>query len=132
MSVDLNSKNMFILQLDYFGITVTSVEIQLQNKKDGTTKNQLQTFWQTSDLEMSRGLDFTPKGNVFVRLTHLQHSPFRYKIQVNSETSALKKGTVRLFLAPKCDERGRPLTFEEQRILMIEMDRFITEGNREF
>lgn len=33
-------------------------------------------------------------------------------------------GTVRLFIAPTSDERGQPLGFEEQRRMMIELDKF--------
>lgn len=104
------------------------MEVRFQNKVDGTIKNTLQTFWQESDLDLSRGLDFSPKGTVYARLTHLQHHPFTYKIKVENSAQALRKGTVRIFLAPKCDERDRSLTFEEQRHLMIEMDRFVVDS----
>lgn len=33
-------------------------------------------------------------------------------------------GTVRIFLGPETDDRGTPFTFEEQRLLMFEMDKF--------
>lgn len=33
-------------------------------------------------------------------------------------------GTVRLFMAPVNDETGKPLSFDEQRRLMVEMDKF--------
>lgn len=33
-------------------------------------------------------------------------------------------GTVRLFMAPVVDENGTPLTFDEQRKLMMELDKF--------
>lgn len=35
-------------------------------------------------------------------------------------------GTVRVYLAPKFDEAGRALNFSEQRLMMIEMDKFTT------
>jgi len=35
-------------------------------------------------------------------------------------------GTVRIFLAPKFDERGLPFVFREQRKLFIELDKFST------
>lgn len=116
------------LQLSYAGMKIASVEIQFQNKIDGTVKNTLQTFRQETDVELSRGLDFSPKGAVYARLTHLQHHPFSYKIKVQNEAMVAKKGTFRIFLAPKCDERDRILTFEEQRHLMIEMDRFVADS----
>lgn len=33
-------------------------------------------------------------------------------------------GTCRIFLGPKLDERGLPWLFRDQRLLMIELDRF--------
>lgn len=50
-------------ELTYDGIQVGSVEVQPEN---GTT-NTFQTYWQQSDLNLSRGLDFVPRGNVFAR-----------------------------------------------------------------
>ncbi|XP_017796963.1 PREDICTED: LOW QUALITY PROTEIN: phenoloxidase 2-like [Habropoda laboriosa] len=35
-----------------------------------------------------------------------------------------KRGTVRIYIAPKQDERGLPFTFRSQKNLMIEMDKF--------
>lgn len=35
-------------------------------------------------------------------------------------------GTVRIFIAPKTDERGELIPLKEQRLLMAEMDRFTT------
>lgn len=45
-------------------------------------------------------------------------------IEVNNTTGRGVMGTVRLFLAPVQDERGRQLAFDEQRRLMIELDKF--------
>ncbi|KAL3272976.1 hypothetical protein HHI36_014433 [Cryptolaemus montrouzieri] len=114
-------------QLTYQGVTVTSVEIQSQ----GSEKNRLNTFWQQSDLNLSRGLDFQPRGPVFVRFTHLQHQDFNYRISVNNQGSA-KMGTCRIFLAPKFDERGNQFLFRDQKNLFIELDKFsvnLTSGH---
>lgn len=35
----------------------------------------------------------------------------------------------RIFMAPIQDESGRQLSFREQRLLMIEMDKFVVKGN---
>ncbi|GLV34925.1 Prophenoloxidase 2 [Carabus blaptoides fortunei] len=107
-------------QLNYQGISVTGVEVDV----DGVGKNNLQTFWQQSDVEISRGLDFTPRGAVFVRFTHLQHAPFTYRIAVNNQTKGQKMGTCRIFLAPKFDERGTNWLLRDQRLMFIELDRF--------
>jgi hypothetical protein len=50
-------------QLTYPGIRVTAVGIQLDN---GRT-NQFHTFWQQSDINLTKGMDFMPRGDVFAR-----------------------------------------------------------------
>lgn len=39
------------------------------------------------------------------------------------------RGTVRIFMAPKFDEKEKEWLFKEQRLLMIEMDRFTVNCN---
>ncbi|KAK5640166.1 hypothetical protein RI129_010977 [Pyrocoelia pectoralis] len=109
-----------VAQLGYDGVTVTKVSLQSQNSPE----NQFTTFWQQSDVDMSRGLDFQPRGAVFVRFTHLQHQPFNYVINVNN-AGAARQGTCRIFLGPKFDERGNPWLLVDQKNLLVEMDRFI-------
>lgn len=75
---------------------------------------------------MSRGLDFAPKGNVYARIKHLQHTPYNYIIYVEISSTVWLRGTIRLFLAPTKSEFDLLLTFREQRQLMIELDRFVT------
>lgn len=86
--------------------------------------NVLQTFWQQSDVDLSRGLDFVPRGNVFARFTHLQNADFTYNININNTTGNPALGTCRIFLGPRNDERGQPFLFRDQRLLMIELDKF--------
>lgn len=88
-------------------------------------KNELWTNWQNSDFDVSRGLDFTKQGSIFVRIKHLQHVPFSYKLKVINNSQVPKLGTVRIFLAPKHNELQQVLTFTELRLLMTEMDRFV-------
>lgn len=102
-----------------------SIEIQFQNKKDGSVKNELRTNWQNTDFDITRGLDFNQAGSIFVRNKHLQHVPFNYKLKVVNESQTPTLGTVRIFMAPKHDEQQRLLNFSVQRLLMIEMDRFV-------
>ncbi|KRT79996.1 hypothetical protein AMK59_6390 [Oryctes borbonicus] len=107
-------------QLDYSGVTVTGVTLKTPNAPD----NIFRTFWQESDVDMSRGLDFQERGSVFVRFTHLQHEPFSYSITVNNSNSAMREGTCRIYLSPTNDARGNPMRFNNQRLLFIEMDKF--------
>lgn len=69
-------------QLDFKGIEVTSVSVQFQNKADGTAKNEFNTFFDTTDIDLYRGLDFVPKGHVFYKVTHLDHKPYSIKLEV--------------------------------------------------
>ncbi|XP_077289769.1 prophenoloxidase 2 [Arctopsyche grandis] len=110
-----------VARLDYPGITVSNVQVT-----DGGTPNNFRTFWQQSDIDLSRGMDFTPRGAVFARFTHLQHEPFAYNITVNNASGSDVMGTVRIFMAPKFDERGLPMQFRDQRLMMIELDKFAT------
>ncbi|KAG4073757.1 hypothetical protein HA402_000981 [Bradysia odoriphaga] len=111
-------------ELAYAGVTVSSVNVQITQGKN-TRPNTLLTFWQKSDVDLSTGLDFGPEGNVYASFTHLQHAPFAYTITVENKASAQKIGTCRIFMCPINDDRGQPITkFEEQRSLMIEMDKF--------
>lgn len=107
-------------QLDYQGIRITQLEVNTS----GAGKNEMITFWQQNDVDMSRGMDFTPRGSVFARITRLAHNPFSYRIKVENNSNERRTGTVRIFLAPKFDERGQPMQFRDQRLLFIELDKF--------
>lgn len=50
-------------ELEYTGIQITGVTLQPDSGATGT----FQTHWQQSDIDLSRGMDFTPRGNVFAR-----------------------------------------------------------------
>lgn len=52
-----------VQQLGYDNISVSDVSVQPTNGPAGT----YQTFWQQSDVNLSRGMDFVPRGNVFAR-----------------------------------------------------------------
>ncbi|EDS34231.1 phenoloxidase subunit 1 [Culex quinquefasciatus] len=107
-------------QLQFPGVTVNSVSVQLT--RANTPANVLLTYWQKSQVDLASGLDFGPEGNVFASFTHLQHAPFSFRVEVNNDSGAVKQGTLRIWLAPKVDERGTPLTFREQRQYFTEMD----------
>ncbi|XP_044743292.1 phenoloxidase 1-like [Chrysoperla carnea] len=119
-----------VQQLEYPPVRLTGVNIEVP----GGPSNTLQTFWQQSDLDMSRGLDFSPRGPIRVRFTHLQHTGFSYRIQANNSSANQIRGTCRIFLAPNNDERGIPIPFTDHRKFFIELDRFIVTldpGNNE-
>ncbi|XP_072934536.1 phenoloxidase 1-like [Epargyreus clarus] len=107
-------------ELENPGVTITSAKIV----SPGFDNNTLNTHWMQSDIDMSRGLDFSNRGPVYVRFTHLNHRPFSYEIKVNNTGSA-RRATVRIFIAPKFDERRLPWIFSDHRKMFIEMDRFV-------
>lgn len=106
-------------QLSYPGVTVLDIKVT----SSGVPDNILNTFWQQSQINLSRGMDFQPRGDVFIQFTHLQNHPFTYNITVNNERSP-RQGTCRIFLSPKFDERGNPWLFRDQRNMFIELDKF--------
>ncbi|XP_045467590.1 phenoloxidase 1-like [Harmonia axyridis] len=106
-------------QLVYEGVSIANIEI----RSNDTPNNRINTYWQQSDVDLSRGMDFQPRGPVRVRFTHLQHQEFNYRITVNNQGSS-KRGTCRIFLAPKFDERGNPWLFRDQKNIFIELDKF--------
>uniref|UniRef100_A0A481MQJ5 Phenoloxidase n=1 Tax=Nipponaphis monzeni TaxID=196483 RepID=A0A481MQJ5_9HEMI len=108
-----------VQNLTFENVRVQSVEVSAA----GVPRNQLMTFWQQSDVELSRGLDFVPRGSVFARFTHLQHTPYSYNIVIENNGNQ-RTGTIRIFIAPKFDERGLPILYREQRKLFVELDRF--------
>uniref|UniRef100_A0A1E1WIY6 tyrosinase n=2 Tax=Pectinophora gossypiella TaxID=13191 RepID=A0A1E1WIY6_PECGO len=109
-------------ELENPGVRIS--EVRVENLEGDGAVNTLNTFWMESDLDLSRGLDFSNRGPVFARFTHLNHRRFRYVINVNNTGSA-QRATVRIFLAPKFDERNLPWSLTDQRKMFIEMDRFV-------
>ncbi|XP_063832838.1 phenoloxidase subunit 1-like [Ostrinia nubilalis] len=106
-------------RLDFPGIRVSSISVE-----GPAGSNTFGTQWEQSMVDLARGLDFTPRGSVLAKFTHLQHDEFTYVIEVNNTSGAAAMGMFRIFLAPVNDESGQPLRFEEQRRLFIELDKF--------
>lgn len=50
-------------QLNYPGITVQAIQVAAENGRP----NVINTHWQQSDLNLSKGMDFVPRGDVFAR-----------------------------------------------------------------
>lgn len=109
------------LQLEFPGVKITALDTQ--NIKGGT-KNLLNSRWENSDFNLKNGLNFQPDGNVFARVKHLQHDDFQYVLNIQNDNSSAVTGTVRIFLSQKNNTRDRELTFEELRMMWIELDRF--------
>lgn len=99
-------------------VEVSKIEVQMVIEP--APPNHLITYWQKSDVDLGSGLDFGP-GNVQVSFTHLQHVNFNYKILVNNNDLDYVLGTCRIFCCP-----ALPISesFDDQRSLMIEFDKF--------
>lgn len=110
--------------LGFTGINIDHIETKLISDQ-GSHSNKLFTFWQKSDIDLSSGLNLGRYGNIYASFTHLQHAPFEYAINVSNATGMKKRGTCRIFICPKLNEYGKRLTLEEQRLMAIEMDKFI-------
>ena len=54
----------------------------------------------------------------------MDHEPFSLIINLENTTNEVKHATIRVFLGPKYDELGNVLAPDEQRRLMIELDKF--------
>lgn len=117
-------------KLGYNDITVNSVIVKImrnENDEKKTTPNLLLTYWKVSKLSLGTNLDLKKSedgSNTSLSFKHLQHAPYIYKIKVTNSNPELCKGTCRIFIAPKADEKGSVLSFEQQRLLMVEMDKF--------
>ncbi|XP_058804269.1 uncharacterized protein LOC131671673 [Phymastichus coffea] len=111
-----------IQQLNFAGVTIQDIHINTPNYNP----NVLRCHWSKSDIDLSRGLDFAPRGSVLVRVQHLDHEAFTYSFLINNSNTKEVMATVRIFMAPKFDQSGRQLSQNEQRMLMIEMDKFTT------
>ncbi|KAJ8678886.1 hypothetical protein QAD02_014673 [Eretmocerus hayati] len=92
----------------------------------GAEPNKLYTFMENTDIDLSRGLDFASNGPVLVRITHLNHSEFQYRLTVRNGTGRKTEAIVRLFMAPTQDLDKVDLRFAQQKNLMIGMDTFVT------
>ncbi|GAB0091392.1 hypothetical protein DMENIID0001_062330 [Sergentomyia squamirostris] len=110
-------------QLCYPGIKITYAETLIMSEYRPPVKNELQTYWEKSDYDISGGLDFSPQEPVYVRITNLQHKSFNYKIDVeNSGADCI--GYVMIYLAPTYDDHHTKFMFEDQRNFFIAMDYF--------
>ncbi|XP_065347138.1 phenoloxidase 1 [Cloeon dipterum] len=109
-----------VQQLDFPGVRVVGVSVQTPSAE----ANVLETFWQKNVVDLSRGMDFNPRGSVLAKFTHLNHRDFQVTVTVENQGQA-RQALVRLFLAPKFDERGQQWSFVDQRNVFIELDKFI-------
>lgn len=107
-------------QLGFSNVTVSNVSVQTRS---GVPANTFITYWQLSQVDLNAGLDFAPEGDVFAEFTHLQHAEFTYNFTVNNSGNA-RRGTCRIFIAPRVNERGAAIPFNERKNYIIELDKW--------
>ncbi|KAK3865004.1 hypothetical protein Pcinc_029357 [Petrolisthes cinctipes] len=105
-------------------LSLPGVVVERAGIRQGDQTDILVTGWSNREFEASRGIDFAAEMSVLLRLQHIDHLPFNYHIMVNNQTGADKQVTVRIFLAPRKNERGDDMSFMDQRLLWAEMDKF--------
>nr|ACV33307.1 prophenoloxidase [Nebalia kensleyi] len=118
-------------ELAFDGVVMEKLSV---NTAEEGALNTIFTGWDRRLIEASRGLDFSEKRDVpiLVRLSHINHKPFVYRLRVRNDGKTSKLATVRIYLAPKYNERGKisgNMTFFDQRRLWAEMDKFVVKLN---
>nr|CAC44752.1 hemocyanin subunit 4 [Cupiennius salei] len=108
-------------ELSFEGIKVASIQV---NAKQA---NVVTTFMKDDTLDLSHGIHFGDGQSVKVQYHHLDHEPFSFIINVENNSGSAKHATIRVFLGPKYDELGNRLAPDDQRRLMIELDKFHRE-----
>lgn len=69
------------------------------------------------------------QSHVRAHLKRLDHQPYQYRITVHSEQN-VPNAVVRVFLGPKHDHQGQPISISKNEHLFVELDQFIQ--NRKF
>nr|Q8T115.1 RecName: Full=Hemocyanin subunit C; Flags: Precursor [Scutigera coleoptrata]CAD24086.1 hemocyanin subunit C [Scutigera coleoptrata] len=89
-----------------------------------SARDTVHTYWQHSLLKVGQGFEFTKHTPAYVKVKHLQHESFTYVIDVENR-GRTRTGFFRIFAAPKYNELGQKWHINDQRLIMVEMDKFI-------
>lgn len=103
------------------GLSVKKVEVC----RHGKSVDELNTFWEIDDVDVSRGLDFASSESVFVQFKHLNHTNFSLDIKVQNKSKDTQKVSVRIWLIPETDNSKNPINLARMQNLAIEMDKFV-------
>nr|CAC44753.1 hemocyanin subunit 5 [Cupiennius salei] len=107
--------------LSFPGIKVLSAQVNARQA------NVVTTYMKDDLLDLSHGINFGTGHKVHVEYHHLDHEPFSLIINIENDSGTAKHATIRVFLGPKYDELGNRLAPDDQRRLMIELDKFHKE-----
>jgi hypothetical protein len=111
-------------QLAFPGVTIESVDV-----------DKLITYFDYFDIDLDNVVNVkAEEDGQFIdyraRQTRLNHKPFTYKIDVNSDKTT--DVYVRVFLGPKYDNLGREFNINDRRHYFVEIDRFPYKGTQTF
>ncbi|XP_041982501.1 uncharacterized protein LOC121735665 [Aricia agestis] len=104
--------------LHYVGVKINSVKV-----------DKLVTFFDYYNFDVSNGLYFTKeemKSNhqsYFVRQPRLNHKPFTVSVDVKSDVEG--DAVFKIFLGPKYDSKGYPISLEDNWQNFVELDWFV-------
>ena len=90
--------------------------------------DELTTYFEDFDIDLLNALDDTvelEEVEIKARVRRLNHIPFTFKIEVNSEKEYT--AAVRVYIGPKFDWFGQEIALEEKRLYMVEIDKFVTK-----
>jgi hypothetical protein len=106
------------LQLEFPGVKIQDVSV-----------DAMVTYFEDFDIDLLNALDDTPEledVEIKARVRRLNHRPFTFSIAVDSDREAM--AAVRIMLGPKFDWFGQEIPINEQRLYVIELDRFVAKG----
>ncbi|CAL8129139.1 unnamed protein product [Orchesella dallaii] len=98
--------------------------------------NTLNTFWSYKRYDLSRGLDFNRssegRGPLYACHQHLNHQDFEYELEIERKDGSHHDttATVRLFMGPRYDLKGRRYGLDEERHFMFIVDAFTVPRER--
>lgn len=90
-------------------------------------ENTLNTFWNENEFKIGKHHSFTGESTAEVTVKHLDHEPFKYTFEIVNNAGDSKEAMVRVYLVPKYNELGKKFTPNQQRSMLIELDKFITK-----
>lgn len=105
------------------GIHIETVEV-----------DKLVTFVDHFDVALNNVVDVAHEEdaknvNILTRMFRLNHMPFNFRINLNSEKAT--NVLVRIFLGPKLDQHGLEIPLDERYKYYVELDRFPTKGKNQ-
>lgn len=96
-------------------------------KVESVDVDKLITYFHEEDLHVNNLVTFAHTENdqqydYKVRHLCLHNKPFTYRIKINSEKAA--EAVIRVFIGPKYNAHGQPLTLQQAKDNFVEIDRF--------